>query len=293
VKFLLTVRHPTYRQPMGEALLSRAYWPWFLRSAGYRFWSRFLERSAGPLLLGKTHGDTRALADTLLAAVQSGALAVGAEDSVQAIMGGNDGRSFDLFCARVERRLAKLILGQTLTSDTQGVGSQALGRVHDEVRKDRVEADKRLVRGTLQKLVNALTMLNFPGAVAPQVELDAGRDLTMDRAERDAVLVNAGMLRLTESYFLNRYDLEPGEFEVLAPQAARQAPTDAGAGDAAPAPEDDDEAQDAQDSNRMGSGAMLRRLSNYFAAAAASAHDHEPDDALLDELAAAIHRKRA
>ena len=43
-KFFMTRCRPTYRNPFGEALLSRLYWPWFFRQNGWKFWAKFLER---------------------------------------------------------------------------------------------------------------------------------------------------------------------------------------------------------------------------------------------------------
>lgn len=222
-KFLLTVRKPSYRQPQGEALLSRAYWPWFLRNAGWRFFARFLERHGAPLLVGKTPGDANAMAKRLAAAVASGAVAVGPEDQVAAIAPGNSGEAFATFEDRVNRRIQKLILGQTLTTEVgKSGGSFAAAKVQDEVRQDRRLADLRLVRGTMQRLVNALTWINFPGEVPPAFSWEDDADLSTDRAERDAKLVTAGVVKLTEQYLLARYDFEPGDFEV--PEAATTPP---------------------------------------------------------------------
>lgn len=231
-KFLLTRRRPTYRQPQGDALLSRLYWPWYLRSQGWRFWARFLERFGAPMLLGKTPGDTKKLAAALAVAVQSASIAVGAEDSVEAISPNTDGGSFDRFHVAVDKRIQKVVLGQTLTTDTQGVGSQALGNVHDLVRKDRRAADLRMIARTVQQAVNALTALNFPAADPPVFAFDTGVDLGADRADRDVKLRQAGV-RFSRQYFLDRYDLEDKHFDVdpsPPPQPGQGAQASAGRG---------------------------------------------------------------
>lgn len=225
-KFLLTVRRPTYRQPQGEALLSRAYWPWFLRSAGWRFFARFLERHGAPLLVGKTAGSAQEMANRLAAAVASGAVAVGRDDSVEAISPSNNGEAFAKFEDAINRRIQKLILGQTLTTDVGSAGSYAAAKVHDAVRQDRRLADLRLIRGTVQRLVNALTWLNFPDQQPPTFSWEDEADLSLERAERDAKLVQAGVVKLTDRYLLNRYDYEEGDFTVpeTAAPTAQQAP---------------------------------------------------------------------
>lgn len=214
LKFNLTVCRPTWRQPYGEALLSRLYWPWFLRSAGWRFWSRFLERLGSPLLLGKTGAGAADLADTLLAAVQSGAVVVGSNDSVEVLESGTEGGSFMKFEGAVSRRMQKLILGQTLTTEVgPNGGSRALGEVHNEVRKDRRAADLRLITAAMQRTVDALSALNAPGRPAPQVSFDAGRELATERAERDSKLVTGRVIGgFTREYIRNRYDLDDDDF---------------------------------------------------------------------------------
>jgi phage gp29-like protein len=216
-KFFLTTNRASYRNPRGEAILSRAYWPWFLRSAGWRFCARFLERHSAPLLVGKTAGKKDEMAAALASAVQSGAIAVGLQDTVEAVSAGNGGEAFDRFDERCNRRIQKLILGQTLTTEMgKGGGSFAAAKVHDGVRADRKVADLRMCRRTVQRVVDALVALNFPGQAAPVFTWDEGVDLATDRAERDAKLATAKVVKFTEQYLLDRYDFEPGDFEIPA-----------------------------------------------------------------------------
>ena len=212
-KFFLTVRRGTYRNPRGEALLSRAYWAWFFRGNGWKFWARFLERHGGPLLLGKGN-DPKRLADALAAAVQSAAVAVGLNDEVQSVTPGTAGESFDKFCSAVDKRIQKLILGQTLTTDVDGKGSYAAAKVHNLVRADRLVADLRLIGRTVQRIINALVALNFPGRPAPEFVFDTGQDLAIERAERDTKLVQAGVVKFKPPYLLDNYHFRQGDFEI-------------------------------------------------------------------------------
>lgn len=225
-KFFLTVRRGTYRNPRGEALLSRAYWAWFFRGNGWKFWARFLERHGGPLLLGKGN-DPKKLAEALASAVQSAAVAVGTQDEVTSVAPGSAGESFDKFCSAVDKRIQKLILGQTLTTDVDGKGSYAAAKVHNLVRADRLAADLRLVGATIQRVINALVALNFPGRPAPEFVFDTGQDLAVDRAERDSKLVNAGIVKLTPKYLLDAYsfreeDIEPPDPKQPEPPVGKQ-----------------------------------------------------------------------
>lgn len=221
LKFMLTRRRPNYRQPYGQALLSRLYGAFVLRQAGWRFWPQFLERFGAPLLVGKTAGDTTELAKAMTKALQSAVLAVDEKDNVEAIPSQGDGSTFEKFELAVTKRIQKLILGQTLTTDVGKTGSYAAAKVHDGVRADRKRADLVMVTRTVQHLVDAVVAVNaelggaqWPEDQIPTFILDDGTGLQMERAERDAKLVSSGIVKLTEDYLMRAYDFEAGDIEI-------------------------------------------------------------------------------
>lgn len=211
-KFFLTVASPSYSQPKGEALLSRLYWPWFFRFNGWKFWGQFLERFGTPLLVGKS-GNPTAMIKALIDLHQDAAIAVGKDDDVKVEQPGTDGEAFEKMENAIVRRYQRLILGQTLTSDTGkgGGGSYALGKVHAEVKEGLRSSDIRLVCQTAQKLVNALCVLNQFAGEVPQFVLADNAGLEAERSKRDTDLKNLG-ITLTRRYFEERYDLEPNDF---------------------------------------------------------------------------------
>lgn len=219
-KFFLTVRNQTYRQPYGEALFSRLYWPWFFRQQGWRFWVRWLERFGTPLLVGKASGDAQAMADQLAKVANNAAIAVGSNDDI--VLAENKGGSghFEGFERAVCARIQKMILGQTLTTDSGGSsgqsGSYALGKVHNEVRQDRRDADIRMVRTTVQRMIDVLWALNRFAGNPPTFVMADDSGLELDRAERDARLVQAGVVKFTPDYLLRVYDFEPEDIDVEA-----------------------------------------------------------------------------
>ena len=219
-KFLLTRRLPTYRQPYGEALLSRLYWPWFFATHGWQFWARYVERHAGQFLVGKSL-DTDAMLGALTAAVNSAVLAIDRGDDVTAIGQSNAGDAYDRFLAAVSRRNQKVILGQTGTTDLANTGGTlSATQVLNEVRQDRRDSDAGMVADTIQRLVDTLRRRNFPLSAPIRFVLEDERGLDEARAKRDATLQQAGVLALTEQYLLDRYDFVPGDFTVPDPAAA-------------------------------------------------------------------------
>lgn len=214
VKFMLTIREQTYDQPYGRALLSSLYSAWFYRTHGWRFWMQFLERCGIPFLFGETSGDTETFSTELRKASQGGSIAVPTGDKVAMLSSQMSGDHFSTFDVGVSKRIQKLILGQTLTSDTQGVGSQALGRVHDAVREDRRNSDIRMCRVSVQMVVDALWAVNKLAGKPPEFVMEDDLGIQPERADRDAKLVNAGIVKLTEDYILRTYDYEKGEIEI-------------------------------------------------------------------------------
>ena len=232
LKFLLTVRNPSYRNPYGEALLSRLYWPWYFRTNGWRFWAKNLERTGIPFLKGtapdRVDPDGKSYAEHL-----SEKLASAAQDATIALPDGwtaefmsvaQTSGSFDQFETAVTKRIQKLILGQTLTTDVGSSGSYAAAKVHDGVRQDRRNADMRLVTNTVQTLVNALHSLNGFSGAAPVFIMEDEQGLNLDRAQRDALLVQAGILTLSEDYILRTFDFEQGEITLPVATAPLPAP---------------------------------------------------------------------
>lgn len=257
IKFFLTVRQPSYRNPYGEALYSRLYWPWYFRSHGWRYWMRWLERFGTPFLVGKTNADPEKMASALVQAHAGAALAVGQNDEVTAISGGAGTGHFEAFEGVIVRRYQKLILGQTLTTDTsaQGGGARALGEVHNEVRDDKRRADIRLITPTFQRIVTALWALNGFAGEPPRFVIADDTGLEKARADRDAVLAEKCGIRFNKSYFVDRYDLEETDFEVPeppeAPEAPEDEPSDSGANGEAP-----EDGSEPEEGSEEGGGSM-------------------------------------
>lgn len=240
-KFFVTQRRATYRNPYGESLYSRLYWAWFFRAHGWRFWAKWLERFGTPLLLGTSSSvalaDVSALADALGLAVQDAAIAVGAGSSVTAVESKAGAGHFEAFERACCARIQKVILGQTLTTDSGGSsgksGSYALGQVHNEVRLDRRNADIRMVSRTAQSIVNVLWSLNAFAGEPPIFIMRDDTGLEADRAERDAKLMREG-LKLTKDYFTRAYDYEDEDID----EDAMNAPVVPAAPGASPSPDD-------------------------------------------------------
>lgn len=218
-KFFLTRRKASYEQPYGKALLATLYWVFFFKQNGFKFWAKFLERFGTPILLGKCKdSEPDDMNQALLNAHAQSVLSIDAEDDVQ-ILGANGasgtaGSAFEMFNKTLAQQIQKIVLGQTLTSGTDGKGSYALGQVHENVRSDKLKSDIRLTTPTLQAVVNALCWLNNWSEHKILVG-EKAKPLNKEQAERDAHLKDAGA-NLTNQYFQREYGLQDGD--VAEPQ---------------------------------------------------------------------------
>jgi phage gp29-like protein len=198
---------------MGESLLSRLYWPWFFRAHGWKFWMKFMERCAIPFVVGKTATDKQEALNALTSAVQDAVVVMGTEDDLEALDMGGAKVDFNQFEEAVVRRYHRLILGQTLTSGTDGgSGNRALGEVHNDVRLEKKEADCRLISSTVQRIADMLAAMN--GLEPGKFVMEDGTGLEQDRATRDKTLVEAGILKFSESYLADKYGLDASDFTV-------------------------------------------------------------------------------
>lgn len=222
-KFLLTRNKPTWMNPRGKALLAYLFWPWFFRKATWQFWMQFLERSGQPLIVG-TGNDPAQIATQLALAVQDAVIGVPIGTTIEAVQPRNRGDAFDLADDKLTRRVQKILLGQTLTSDagTSGNGSNALGKVHNEVRLDKTIGDLKLVGPTVQNYIDALLVINFPSSRPVKLVYAVDRGLESARANRDSAMVNSGNLAFTEQYYLREYGFTQGDFIIIDMAAKKQ-----------------------------------------------------------------------
>ncbi len=220
LKFFLTRRKPSYKQPYGEALLTKLYWIWYFKTSSTKFWVKFLERFGSPLLIGKVGGQNRkqqdidAMTAALLNAHAQSILSIPAEDEVTTVgtnFSGAGASAFEAFDKVMVRRVQKVVLGQTMTSENDGGGSKALGVVHNEVRMDKRNSDLRMISPTVQELIDALCILN--GFDKHTIILGGEQDLNVKVVERDLKLKDLGV-QFNDKYIIETYGIKPEHFKV-------------------------------------------------------------------------------
>lgn len=189
-------------EPYGTGLAQALYWPVWFKRQGARFWATFLEKFGAPTAVGTfpdgTSDESRARLLAALAAVHSDsgiALPEGMKiELLEATRGGTV--NYQDWMGYWDRAIAKVVLGQTMTTEDGSSRSQA--EVHWDVRADIVRADADLVCASANRSwVRWLIDLTLPGAAYPQVwrDMTASEDLD-SRAKRDETLFKVGF-RLT------------------------------------------------------------------------------------------------
>ncbi len=231
-KFVIAVHHPTYDNPYGLRLLSRCLWPVAFKRGGLQFYAKFVERHGLPWVVGEApvkaeQDEKRLMATNLSRMVQDCVAVVPAGASVKLLSSGTtQGQLHEDFLARQDRAISKVLMGQTLTIETDGKNSLAATEAHKGVADDIADSDKAMVADVFNEICWLYTRLNADESVlAPIFSYEEPEDL-LSKADLDLKLksMNVKWLR---PHFENDYGLKPDEFELEgegAPVAAPPAP---------------------------------------------------------------------
>lgn len=218
----LIQNRPKYKNPYGEKKLSKVFWPVMFKKGDLKHWLDFIDRYSGFFLHLKTNNPDQKNIDDMLTELQemrSGSVAVSSTaDQLDVHAFTSDGsKVFDAFKDYCDKEISKAILGQTLTTQSDGgTGSYAMSKIHYMVRADILESDRKLITRTINKLIKQLIDLNFkniPNADYPEFKFFEEEDIRAERAERDKKLFEIGV-EFTPEYFEANYGLKKGHFSV-------------------------------------------------------------------------------
>ncbi|QOL80418.1 DUF935 domain-containing protein [Pseudooceanicola spongiae] len=163
--------------PYGLGLGSRLFWPVLFKREGITFWLHFLEKFAGPTVVGKTPYGTLSdeqnkLLRTLVSARTASAITVPIGTDVEFLEASRSGSvTYEQFLNYWDRQISICVTGETLTTQVgESGGSRALGEVHQEMLDLLVDSDGDLLSDTLRdQLVAWIVEYNLPGAAVPSV----------------------------------------------------------------------------------------------------------------------------
>jgi phage gp29-like protein len=198
-----------------------ACWAFLFSNYAIKDWVTFAEAYGQPLRVGKYDvSATPQDIETLLMALRSlgtdAAAAIPKNMEIDFVDAGNKTASVDIYARLTEyfdKQTSKIVLGQTLSTNTggsDGGGAYALGKVHNEVREDILDADVQQLEATLSRdYVKPVVDLNLGVQSAyPTIKLriNKAEDLTALAGVVDT-LVRAGLPLGQESTY-ERFGLE-------------------------------------------------------------------------------------
>lgn len=161
-------------EPYGQGLGHELYWPvWFKRN-GMRFWAICLDKFGIPTGVGKyptgaTVDQKSKLLDALQAIQSEAGVIIPEGMSIELLEAMRAGTAdFEKFVARQDDAIAKIILGQTMTTNAEGGHNKA--DTAKDVRDQIIKADADLICKSFNLGPGRwITEWNFPGAAVPQV----------------------------------------------------------------------------------------------------------------------------
>lgn len=144
-------------------------WMYLFKNYDVKDWISFAEVYGQPIRLGKhAPGATDTEKDALLDAVRSigsdAAAIISRNTEIEFVTAQKTGsvNLYERLAKWCDEQMSKAVLGQTLTSSSGDVGSQALGNVHNDVRQDLTEADCKALGKTFRhQAIRPMVGFNF------------------------------------------------------------------------------------------------------------------------------------
>lgn len=155
--------------PLRAGLLRTAAWLFYFKHWTLREWLSYTESFARPFRIGKypagSSSEEQGRLEQAVRALGNDAAGIIPDSMVVDIVHASAATGPELYeriIEIVDREMAQVVLGQTLTSSEGARGTQALGRVHEQVRRDLLEADARRLATSLRRdLIRAWTAFNY------------------------------------------------------------------------------------------------------------------------------------
>jgi len=205
-------------------------WWYLFKNYAVKDWVVFCEVYGMPLRLGKydqgaSEGDINALEVAVRTLGSDAAGVISKATEIEFITSSKGAVSTDLYENLAKfgnKEMSKAILGATLTADSDGKGSYALGNVHNDVRLDLINADARAVAATIRtQLIRPYVGFNY-GWDAP-VPKYSGRYKKEDLKEHAEMLDKfADRMDIPVSHVREKYHIPKPEKddEILRPKIA-------------------------------------------------------------------------
>ena len=185
-------------------------------------WVKFLSSVGMPLRVGKyepsAQSEERQILKRALQMLGSDkAAAIPKNTDIEFLEANNsEGATFKSLAEYLDKQIAVAVLGQTLTSGTEGGGSYALGQVHDNVRLDILRADCVSITAELQELVEKICSVNFGPDSAPHLSIKPKLQKDLQKLAGVVTTLASGGLDIPKSWLYEEFGIpEPKQGEEV------------------------------------------------------------------------------
>lgn len=216
---------------MGEMSIVRAYPYVMIRNLLMPYTGQFVKRYAQPYVVGKSggFGDKKSFASILMGFINGGATGIGRDDEINIHQLAGNGEAFATIKRMADSEIQKQLTGRVKTSELSN-GSRSAQETDDEIRQNRIKKYLKIMQTAIQHAIDAVLMINqaFGKPIhAPQglvFEYTEQTSVDKQRAERDKLYVETGLISLTESYMTDIVGYEKGHIvmsDISAPNDSK------------------------------------------------------------------------
>jgi phage gp29-like protein len=158
-KIITATYRKRFNKPYGNGTISKLYFPVKLKNASLKFWVRFLEKYGSPWTIGKTDDDADGLAEEINAMLSGDTAVIDPDEEIELIHPSGSKGDFDKLIDYCDTQINRVILGGNLTGDVKG-GSHAAASVHNDIREDLANTDKKILEHVLNTATNYFKEIN-------------------------------------------------------------------------------------------------------------------------------------
>lgn len=226
-KFIVARHKPSYKNPYGQAVLSRCWWPVTFKKGDLRFWITMAEKYGMPVAVGKhapraSDEEVNTLLDQLQKMVQDSVAAIPNNESVELLDSPFKASGSDIYqdiLNWAEATCQKVILSSEMVTSAGEYGTQAQADPQIEKVAGKVlGACVRLKEQVVNELIDLIWHFNYEGQDGkPRYRMQEDREASVERAKRDTQLTQQGV-EFQPQYYIREYDLQEDDFEMADPQ---------------------------------------------------------------------------
>ncbi len=220
-KIITATYRKRFNKPYGDGTIAKIYFPVKLKNASMEFWVRFLEKFGSPWAIGKTDSDADELANEINAMLSGDTAVIDPEEKIELVHPTANKGDFDKLIDYCDSQINRAILGGNLTGNVSS-GSLAATQVHNEIREDLANADRKILEHVLNRAIGYFKEVN---GITDEIYaiLKDEDDPRTDLATRDKTIYDMGY-RPTKEYIEATYNITVEEVQQQQTVTANKIP---------------------------------------------------------------------